>query len=72
MLRLTRKFEAAVRNERNRALSHPEVERAVAQGLKRLIEVKATNGGERAPFHISLNELAVTEDRRSEWCLFGQ
>jgi len=52
MLRLTRKFEAAVRNERNRALSHPEVERAVAQGLKRLIEVKAANGGERTLPHL--------------------
>lgn len=41
-----------------------------AQGRKRLIEVKTTNGWERTPFHITRNELAVAEERRSEWCLF--
>ena len=39
-------------------------------GRQRLIEVKTTNGWERAPFHISRNELAVAEQRRDEWCLF--
>jgi hypothetical protein len=36
-------------------------------GLPRLIEVKTTNGWERTPFHITRNELAVAEERRSEW-----
>lgn len=40
------------------------------EGRARLIEVKTTNGWERTPFHISRNELAVAEERRSEWCLF--
>ena len=35
-------------------------------GLPRLIEVKTTNGWERTPFHITRNELAVAEERRSE------
>jgi len=39
-------------------------------GRERLIEVKTTNGWERTPFFISRNELAVAEERRSEWCLF--
>lgn len=39
-------------------------------GQPRLIEVKTTNGWERTPFHITRNELEVTEERRSEWCLF--
>ena len=39
-------------------------------GRPRLIEVKTTNGWERTPFHISRNELAVADERRSEWCLF--
>ena len=39
------------------------------QGRIRLIEVKTTNGWERTPFQISRNELAVAEERRSEWCL---
>ncbi len=39
-------------------------------GRDRLIEVKTTNGWERTPFYISRNELAVAEERRSEWCLF--
>ena len=39
-------------------------------GRERLIEVKMTNGWERTPFYISRNELAVAEERRSEWCLF--
>ena len=38
-------------------------------GQERLIEVKTTNGWERTPFYISRNELAVAEERRSEWCL---
>ena len=40
------------------------------EGARRLIEVKTTNGWERTPFHISRNELAVAEQKRSEWCLF--
>ena len=39
-------------------------------GQERLIEVKTTNGWERTPFYISRNELAVAEERRSEWRLF--
>jgi hypothetical protein len=39
-------------------------------GQPRLIEVKTTNGWERTPFQITRNELAVAEQRRSEWCLF--
>ena len=41
-----------------------------ADGRPRLIEVKTTNGWERTPFHISRNELAVSEDRGQDWCLF--
>jgi hypothetical protein len=33
-------------------------------GRDRLIEVKTTNGWERTPFHITRNELAVSEARR--------
>lgn len=40
------------------------------EGQARLIEVKTTNGWERTPFHISRNEIAVANERRSEWCLF--
>ena len=32
--------------------------------------IQDTNGWERTPFYISSNELAVAEERRSEWCLF--
>ena len=39
-------------------------------GRPRLIEVKTTNGWERTPFHITRNELAVAEERRTEWVLF--
>jgi hypothetical protein len=39
-------------------------------GQARLIEVKTTNGWERTPFHITRNELAVADERRSEWRLF--
>ncbi len=39
-------------------------------GLPRLIEVKRRNGWERTPLHITRNELAVAEERRSEWRLF--
>lgn len=38
-------------------------------GRPRLIEVKTTNGWERTPFHISRNELAVSDANRSHWCL---
>ena len=39
-------------------------------GQTRLIEVKTTNVWERTPFHITRNELAVADERRSEWRLF--
>lgn len=39
------------------------------EGRPRLIEVKTTNGWERAPFHITRNELDVAAARRDEWCL---
>ena len=39
-------------------------------GSQRLVEVKTTNGWERTPFHITSNELAVADQRRSQWCLF--
>ena len=42
----------------------------MSDGRERLIEVKTTYGWERTPFYISSNELAVAEERRSEWCLF--
>ena len=42
----------------------------IPDGRPRLIEVKTTNGWERTPFHITRNELAVAEERRSEWYLF--
>ena len=38
-------------------------------GRERLIEVKTTNDWERTPFHISANELAVSEERQSDWSL---
>lgn len=38
-------------------------------GRPRLIEVKTTNGWERTPFHISRNELTVSEEHRRDWCL---
>jgi Domain of unknown function (DUF3883) len=40
-----------------------------ADGSDRLIEVKTTNGWERTPFHITRNELAVSEARRNDWRL---
>lgn len=39
------------------------------KGRPRLIEVKTTNRGERTPFHITPNELHVSEKRPSEWVL---
>lgn len=47
-----------------------DIQSYTAEGRTRLIEVKTTNGWERTPFYISRNELAVAEERRSEWCLF--
>ncbi|WP_375248230.1 DUF3883 domain-containing protein [Sphingomonas sp.] len=38
-------------------------------GSDRLIEVKTTNGWERTPFHVTRNERAVAEARRSDWRL---
>lgn len=40
------------------------------EGAPRLIEVKTTHGWERTPFHITRNELAVSEVERDHWCLF--
>ena len=108
MLGIAARFDAAGRDERNRALGRAgeslvfDRERAVLAGAgrgdlarevrwvsvedgdgagydiasfrpdgrPRLIEVKTTNGWERTPFHISRNELAVSEERRGEWRLF--
>ncbi|ABA06087.1 conserved hypothetical protein [Nitrobacter winogradskyi Nb-255] len=47
-----------------------DIESFAPDGRSRLIEVKTTNGWERTPFHITRNELAVAEERRSEWRLF--
>ena len=38
-------------------------------GSSRLVEVKTTNGWERTPFHITRNELEVSEVRRDDWRL---
>ena len=108
MLGIAARFDAAGRDERNRALGRAgeslvfDRERAVLAGAgrgdlarevrwvsvedgdgagydiasfrpdgrPRLIEVKTTSGWERTPFHISRNELAVSEERREEWRLF--
>ena len=48
----------------------PGAVQSAPDGLPRLIEVKTTNGWVRTPFHITRNELAVAEERRSEWRLF--
>lgn len=47
-----------------------DIESFAPDGRSRLIEVKTTNGWERTPFLITRNELAVAEERRSEWRLF--
>lgn len=39
-------------------------------GREGLIGVKTTNGWERTHFHITRNELAVAEERGSDWRLF--
>jgi len=39
-------------------------------GRARLLEVKTTNGWQWTPFHITRKERAVSDERRSEWCLF--
>ena len=46
-----------------------DIESYSPEGQTRLIEVKTTNGWEQTPFHITRNELAVAEDRPTEWCL---
>jgi hypothetical protein len=38
-------------------------------GRDRLVDVQTTNGWERTPFPITRNELAVADERRSEWHL---
>lgn len=38
-------------------------------GRPKLIEVKTTNGWERTPFHITRNELATADLKRTSWCL---
>ncbi len=40
------------------------------EGRERLIEVKTTNGWVRTPFHISRNELEVSQERHDAWYLF--
>lgn len=47
-----------------------DIESFARDGRRRLIEVKTTNGWERTPFFITKNELAVSDEMRSEWCLF--
>lgn len=39
------------------------------EGRPRLIEVKTTNGRDRAPFYISQNELDVAEAKQDDWVL---
>lgn len=39
------------------------------EGRPRFVEVKTTNGWERTPFHISRNELEVSERLREDWRL---
>ena len=39
-------------------------------GAQRLLEVKTTGGWEWTPFHITRNELEVSEENRAEWRLF--
>ena len=46
-----------------------DIESYSPEGHTRLIEVKTTNGWERTPFHITRNELAVADNRSTEWCL---
>ena len=46
-----------------------DIESYSPEGHTRLIEVKTTNGWERTPFHITRNELAVADNRPTEWCL---
>lgn len=46
-----------------------DIESFTPGGHTRLIEVKTTNGWERTPFHMTRNEVAVADARRSEWCL---
>lgn len=40
------------------------------EGKERLIEVKTTTGWERTPFHMTINELAVSLERQDAWSLF--
>ena len=46
-----------------------DIESYSPEGHTRLVEVKTTNGWERTPFHITRNELAVADNRPTEWCL---
>lgn len=107
MTAIARRYDAAERDARNRALGRAGEERVLAHeranllaagrtdladrirwvshvdgdgagydiqsfdidGSSRLIEVKTTNGWERAPFHITRNELAVAEAHRQDWRL---
>ena len=46
-----------------------DIESYSPEGHTRLIEVKTTNGWVRTPFHITRNELAVADNRPTEWCL---
>ncbi|SDX31065.1 protein of unknown function [Albimonas donghaensis] len=46
-----------------------DIESFEQDGRPRLIEVKTTRGWNRTPFHISRNELRVSEARRDAWVL---
>jgi hypothetical protein len=71
-------LKSAGRNDLARQIRHVsedddgagyDIESFETDGRLRLIEVKTTNGWDRTPFYISRNELAVAEERRSEWCV---
>ena len=44
---------------------------AAGNGSDRADEVGISNGWPRTPFHVTRNELAVSEERHDEWCLLG-
>ena len=39
-------------------------------GIRTAVAFTTLNGWERTPFYIFRNELAASEGRQSEWCLF--
>lgn len=46
-----------------------DIESFQTDGSPRLLEVKTTRGWERTPFHMTKNELAVSQDRADHWRL---